>query len=321
MAHTKRKRRAAAPAPGNRTLGVRARPPAAPRFRPGHCTLLAVLLAALVVGAPSSLAALDVPQLRGRVNDYAGMISASTEKDLDSKLAALEASDSTQVVVLTIPSLQGEPLEEYSIRVAETWGIGQKKYDNGALLLVSRDDRKVRIEVGMGLEGVLTDLLAGRIVDYEIVPNFKEGRFDRGFEAGVDAIIAAVKGEYTGTGKVATTSSDSGRGGRFVPFFILLPLLGMLGARRRLLSAIVGAVLLPLVAWFAFPLSLVLLLVMIPVGFFGGLLLPAMFLFSGAGRRYRGGGFYGGGFGGGGGGGGFSGGGGGFSGGGASGSW
>ncbi len=310
--------------PGRPAEGERPRPAGPHRrlCRPGRArlVLLAALLGAALAAAAPRAAALEVPQLRGRVNDYAGMISASTEADLDGKLAALEASDSTQVVVLTIPSLEGEPLEEYSIRVAESWGIGQKQYDNGALLLVSRDDRKVRIEVGRGLEGVLTDLLAGRIVDYEIVPNFKEGRFDQGFEAGVDAIIAAVKGEYKGTGKVASTPSGSGRGGRFVPFFILLPLLGMLGARRRLLSAIVGGVLLPLVAWFAFPLSLILLLAMIPLGFFGGLILPGMFLFSGAGRRYGGGGFYGGGFGGG-GGGGFSGGGGGFSGGGASGGW
>ena len=155
--------------------------------------ILAVLVL-LLVFAPG-LAALDVPQLKGRVNDYGNMISATAESRLDVVLRQLEESDSTQVVVLTIPDLKNEALEDYALKVAETWGIGQKEYDNGALLLVSRSDRLVRIEVGYGLEGRLTDLLAGRIVDYAILPNFKAGRFDEGFIAGVEAIAEAVRGE------------------------------------------------------------------------------------------------------------------------------
>lgn len=101
----------------------------------------------------SPLAALDVPPLQGRVNDTAAMLSSETVTRLDGMLAAFEKSDSTQIVILTIPSLEGEVLEEFSLKVAETWKIGQKDLDNGALLVVSRDDRKIRIEAGYGLEG------------------------------------------------------------------------------------------------------------------------------------------------------------------------
>ncbi len=264
------------------------------------------------------LLALDVPRLRGRVNDYADMISGSTESQLDSKLKSLEESDSTQLVVLTIPSLEGEPLEEYSIRVAEEWEIGQKEYDNGLLLLVSKNDRKVRIEVGYGLEGRLTDLLAGRIIDYEIRPNFEAGRFNEGFIMGVDAIVQAVKGEYEGSGKTTVTATRRLSRGSLMPFIILLIVISMLGSKRRIIGAAAGAILLPLVAWFSLSLGLTMLLVMIPFGFLGGLILPGMYFFPGIGYGRRSGRS---GFGGGFGSGGFSGGGGGFGGGGASGGW
>jgi len=280
--------------------------------------LLAGVLALLL---PAGLVnALEVPRLQGRVNDYAGMISGNARGQLEDTLRSLEESDSTQLVILTIPSLEDEDLEGYSIRVAETWGIGQQEYDNGVLLLVAQAERKVRIEVGYGLEGRLTDLQAGRIIDYEIVPRFKAGDFDEGFLRGADAIAAAVRGEYEGKGPARTAAS--GRSGRasIVPFFILAIILSVIGSRKRIVSAVAGAILLPLVALFALPFSWILLLLMLPAGFFGGLLLPGLFLFSGA----RWGGGSRGGFGGSGGrfsGGGFSGGGGGFGGGGASGGW
>jgi uncharacterized protein len=287
--------------------------------------LLAAAALLLMLFSASGLAALDVPRLQGRVNDYGGMISATTETRLDVLLRQLEESDSTQVVVLTVPSLKGEPLEAYALKVAETWGIGQKEYDNGALLLVSRNDRLVRIEVGYGLEGRLTDLLAGRIVDYAILPNFKAGRIDQGFVDGVEAIIEAVRGEYTGSGQTAVQPVTRSSRGGFLPFFILIMIISLLGSRRRVFGGLAGAVFLPLLILLVFPFSLPLLLLMIPFGFAGGLLLPGFLLFSGLGgfgpRRYTRGGF--GGFSGGGGGGfgGFSGGGGGFGGGGASGGW
>jgi uncharacterized protein len=152
-------------------------------------------LLAMLVRVPSACA-LDVPQLTGRINDLAGMISPEVEADLDTRLAELEQKESTQIVILTVPSLEGDPIEDFSIRVAEAWKIGQKGVDNGVLFLVSRDDREVRIEVGYGLEGRMTDLLAGRIVDSDVVPLFRAGQFDAGFRKGVESIILAVQGEY-----------------------------------------------------------------------------------------------------------------------------
>ncbi|MBM3423370.1 MAG: TPM domain-containing protein [Chlorobi bacterium] len=152
-------------------------------------------LLAMLVRVPSAWA-LDVPQLTGRINDLAGMISPEVEADLDARLAGLEQKESTQIVILTVPSLEGDPIEDFSIRVAEAWKIGQKGVDNGVLFLVSRDDRKVRIEVGYGLEGRMTDLLAGRIVDSDVVPLFSAGQYDSGFRKGVESIILAVQGEY-----------------------------------------------------------------------------------------------------------------------------
>lgn len=142
-----------------------------------------------------SSVALEIPALRSRVNDYAGMLSESTRVHLDSVLKDLEQETSTQIVVLTIPSLGGEDLESFSIRVAEQWKIGQKGLDNGAILLISQADRKLRIEVGYGLEHLLTDLVCGRIIRDVIVPEFKAGRFDQGVLNGVVAMMNVVKGD------------------------------------------------------------------------------------------------------------------------------
>lgn len=160
--------------------------------------LLLQLILLLAISIPA--AAIDVPRLTGHINDTAGIISAQMELRIEQALSEFERSDSTQLVVLTIPSLEGGSLEDYSLRVAEAWGVGQKDKDNGALLLIARDEHKVRIEVGYGLEGRLTDLLSGRIIDNEIVPRFKTGDFDGGVAAGLAAMIEAVRGEYQGTG-------------------------------------------------------------------------------------------------------------------------
>ncbi|WP_338668768.1 TPM domain-containing protein [Pseudodesulfovibrio methanolicus] len=151
----------------------------------------------LVLGLSAAALALDVPPYTTRVNDLAKMMSPRTRQTLESQLAALEESDSTQVAVLTVPSLKGDSMEDFSIRVAEAWKVGQKGFDNGVILLVSKADRKIRIEVGYGLEGRLTDVLAGQIIDNIISPQFRAGRFDRGFLEGVTAITGAVRGEFT----------------------------------------------------------------------------------------------------------------------------
>ena len=146
-----------------------------------HKALAAILLAALLALAALPALALDPPPLHGRVNDLAGMIGPAAKQQLNAVLADLERTDSTQIAVLTVPSLEGDSLEDFSIRVAEAWKIGQKGKDNGALLVVSKADRKIRIEVGYGLEGRLTDILAGQIIDNVITPRFKAGDMDGGF--------------------------------------------------------------------------------------------------------------------------------------------
>ncbi|UWX58768.1 YgcG family protein [Chlorobaculum sp. MV4-Y] len=161
-----------------------------------------------------------VPTLKQRVNDYAGMISPATRAEIEQKLAALEAEDGTQIAILTVPSLQGEPIEEFSIRVAEAWKLGQKGTDNGILLIVSKNDRAMRIEVGYGLEGRLTDLQAGRITRDVIKPAFKSGDYDKGFIDGVDAIVASVKGEY----KAPKKKNNDGEPSPFLIFIILFVL-------------------------------------------------------------------------------------------------
>jgi len=133
------------------------------------------------------------------VNDYAGMLDASDREALERKLQDYETSSSSQVMVATFPSLEGETLEDFSIRLADKWRPGQKTRENGVILLVIKEDRKVRIEVGYGLEGVLTDAATRSIIQDEILPHFREGDYKGGIFAGVDAIMAISKGEYQGS--------------------------------------------------------------------------------------------------------------------------
>ena len=167
-----------------------------------------VFAIALGVCCSTSLVAREIPFLSGHVIDEAGILEAGTRETLESQLATHEAETSNQVVVLIIPSLDGEVLEEYSLRVAETYKLGQADKDNGVLLLIARDDRKLRIEVGYGLEGSLTDALSSRIIRNEIVPHFRDGDFDRGVASGTDAILAAIAGEYTVDEPQTTTASS-----------------------------------------------------------------------------------------------------------------
>lgn len=284
--------------------------------------LVSVLFLALLL-IPYKGNALEVPPLSGRVNDTAAMLAPQTISSLDSMLAELEQSDSTQIVVLTIPSLEGEVIEEYSLRVAETWGIGRKGNDNGALLLISRDDRRLRIEIGYGLEGSLTDLTAGRIIRGIIVPRFKEGRFDQGISDGVKAMIQAVRGEFNASAVPAT--GKSGQNDPFGLIFILIFALSFIAKifrKKKSAAAIAGGIVSPIVGLLFFAQAGFWLLALIPVGMLGGIIASSLSMAGG--RGISGGGFYmGGGFGGssGGFGGGFSGGGGGFGGGGASGGW
>lgn len=277
----------------------------------------------------SGASALDVPALKGRVNDYGNIISPSTEQQLDAVLGELEQTDSTQIVVLTIASLEGDSLEDFSIRVAEQWKIGQKSEDNGAILLISKNDRKLRIEVGYGLEGSLTDLTSGRIIRNIITPYFKRGNFDAGVASGVQAMIQAVRGEFKADTKPVRNERRRSSGAGLFPILIILFLVNRLGRVKRPLGAVSGGILFPIIALLLFGPGLIMLL-FIPFGIAGGLLLSLLGgpLSLGSSHSNRhGGGFWMGGGGsgrggfGGGGFGGFSGGGGGFGGGGASGGW
>ncbi|MCG6949135.1 MAG: TPM domain-containing protein [Acidobacteria bacterium] len=143
----------------------------------------------------ATVAALEVPYLGGRVNDLADMLDDSFEARLEERLRALEEETGAQVVVLTIPSLEGDPIEDFSMRVVETWKLGREGVDDGVLILVARDDRRMRIEVGYGLEGALTDAQSGRIIDYLMAPRFRQGDFSGGVDEAVSAVSAAVRGE------------------------------------------------------------------------------------------------------------------------------
>jgi len=282
--------------------------PRLPRFA-------ALLVALGMMLAVVSAWALDVPPLRGRVNDLAGILSPDAVKRLESALAAFEASDSTQVVVLTVPSLEGDTIEGFSIKTAQKWGIGQKGKDNGALVVVSKGDREVRIEVGRGLEGSLTDALSGRIIDHVIVPEFKKGDFNAGVEQGVEKIMAAVRGEYTGDGG-SGGSSDMDDETSFLLFgsMICLVLMSILRFLPAVVRAGLGGVGMGVLA-LAVSTGVFMVIMMALVGVILGIVAPYIF----RGGRGGGGGSWGGG--GSSGGGGFSGGGGSFSGGGSSGKW
>jgi len=191
-------------------------------------TILLFWCALLFVVLPGGLATgTEVPYLGGRVNDTADLLSAGTEQELEALLKAHEDSTSNQVVVLTIPSLENEPIEEFSIKVVDTWKLGQKGKDNGVLLLVAKDDRKVRIEVGRGLEGELTDALCAQIIRNEIVPNFKAGDYDRGVKAGVDAILGAIAGSYTADASGSGLEAFGETGVNILAFLFFLAIVGL----------------------------------------------------------------------------------------------
>src|SRR5690606_262665 len=154
----------------------------------------ALLLFALLAAALPALAQ-SLPALTGRVVDNAGMIDAATEAALVQKLAAFEQKSSDQIVVATIPDLGGEAIEPYANRLFRSWGLGQAGEDNGVLLLVARDDRRMRIEVGYGLEGTLTDLHARLIIENTMVPAFRAGDFSAGIDGAVDDIIMVLEGK------------------------------------------------------------------------------------------------------------------------------
>lgn len=222
------------------------------------------------------------------------MLDAATTASLSAALADFERKSGTQVVVVTIPSLQGIPIEDFGYQLGRRWGIGQKGKDNGALLIVSRDDHKLRIEVGYGLEGTLTDALSSAIINQVVVPAFRQGNFNKGIADGAMAIIKVLDGDPNAVPQPQRAAGMNAT--PLVPvFFIVMVILLIVLSRMRNRAGLLTGTILGSGGWGG--------------GYRGG-------------GGLGGGGFGGGGFGGGGGGGGgFSGGGGSFGGGGSSGSW
>ncbi len=161
-----------------------------------HAACRAVVLAAFLLFSHVVLAALvEIPNLSSRVTDLTQTLSPDEQAQLEQKLAAFEAKKGSQIALLIVPTTQPEEIEQYAIRAVEKWKIGREKVDDGVLLLIAKDDRKIRIEVGYGLEGAIPDLYAKRIISEVIGPKFKQGDFYGGLDAGVDKIIGLVDGE------------------------------------------------------------------------------------------------------------------------------
>jgi uncharacterized protein len=268
----------------------------------------------------TAFAQVEVPQLRSPVTDLTGTLTAEQAATLDQRLRSFEAQKGSQIALLIVPTTQPETIEQYAIRVAETWKIGRRGTDDGIVLVLAIQDRAVRIEVGYGLEGALPDVIANRITDQVIVPRFREGDYYGGLSAAIDRIIAVLEGEPLPEPEQRRAPSGEGFGN-------LLPLLFMLvfvvsSMLRRMFGAFGGAAVTAGVAGFIVWLITSVMAVAVGAaimafffGLFGGI--------GGGGRGWSSRGGFGGGFGGGGfgGGGGWSGGGGGFGGGGASGRW
>jgi len=284
---------------------------------------IALLAALLLVGAAVMAEDRPIPALTGRVVDETGTLTADQKGALEGKLQNFEQRKGSQIVVLLTGTTFPEPIESYSIRVAEAWKIGRKGVSDGIVIVVAKSDRTMRLEVGYGLEGVIPDAVARRLIDEVFIPGFREGNFYAGLDAGIDRLIKVIDGEPLPEVKV----SDRGKGdlrsleSYFVLFLVITLVFG--GLLRHLFGRLPAALIvgggIGLLAWaIVAP-----LLIAVFVGVIAFLVtLSAGGVPGGLSRGY-GGGFGGGGFGGGGfgGGGGFSGGGGGFGGGGASGRW
>jgi uncharacterized protein len=254
-----------------------------------------------------------VPALKARVTDLTATLTPDQSAALEEKLADFEARKGSQIAVLIVPTTQPETIEQYSIRVAEQWKLGRRGVDDGALLLVAKDDRALRVEVGYGLEGALPDVVAKRIIADIIVPRFKTGDFYGGIDAGIDAIMRVVEGEVLPPSETEWGAPGNANGGDLYLYLIvgiifavvlggiLRAVLGRLPA-AGLMSAIAGGI-----TWFltsSLGVAAIVGFIAFVLTLLGGML--------GGGRGY---GVFGGG------GGGFGGGGGGFGGGGASGNW
>ena len=278
--------------------------------------VIRALLLAFVMGASAVVRAdTPIPPLTARVTDQTATLTADQTQALEQSLQAFEARKGSQIAVLIVPSTEPETIEQYGLRVAEQWKIGRKSVDDGAILIVAKNERALRIEVGYGLEGVLNDATSKRIISEIIVPRFQQGDFYGGITAGIDQMIRVVDGEPLPQPKAEPTSGNPDL--RQVAPIILILALIVGGFLRSILGKVPGAIVtggvLGFVAWL-FAGAVVIAIVAGLIAFLFTLLgggMPGALMGGMGGRGYRGGGF----------GGGFGGGGGGFGGGGASGRW
>ena len=282
-----------------------------------------VLLAAALLFPPAYASAeIAVPPLRARVTDLSATLTSDQRAALEQKLAALEARKGSQVAVLLVPTTQPETVEQYAIRVFDQWKLGRKGTDDGVLLLVAKNDRKLRIEVGYGLEGAIPDAIARRVMDEDIVPLFKRGNFYGGISAGTDRVSKLIEGESMPPPKHTTAPGSGWSTETFFIGFIILAMASQLlhSLLGRFLGSGVAAAAAGIIGYLLAGLAAAMII---------GLIAFVISLFMGAAGRQGGGwssgggSWSGGGWSGGGssGGGGFSGGGGSSGGGGASGSW
>jgi uncharacterized protein len=286
-----------------------------------------LLVAVLLAGhAPASHAQIPLPRLEARVTDLTGTLTASQQSALEDKLAAFEARKGAQIAVLMLPTTAPEDIAQFGIRLAESSKIGREAPDDGVILIVATDDRAMRMEVGRGLEGALTDATSSRIINDTIAPLFKERDFNAGISAGVDQMIRVIDGEPLPAPDQAWKHGAQDQGGSLPMLLMGILAVGafLRGIIGRALAALGSGALGAAVIWFTTSSLL------FAAAAFAGFSLLVLFMGRGIGRRAsgrRGGGWssggFGGGLGGGGyrGGGGFSGGGGSFGGGGASGRW
>jgi uncharacterized protein len=298
--------------------------------------LIGLLL--LLVGSSGRASAKDVPPLTGRVVDQANLLTAEQRQRIETQLAALEKQTGDQVAVLTVDTLDGDPIEDFANKTGRAWALGQKGKNNGVILLVAKQDRKMRIEVGYGLEPELTDLQTNIIQTQIIIPHFKQGDFGGGIEAGVDALVTTLQGKPLAAPAAEEPQGNGGgsqswpgflifglfalgpfilnaiRSGSWIVYVVVLPILFFLGS---IVSTVVGLV--AAGVWLVLFPVLRMVLPRTPTsgrfgrGTGGGWWMGGPGGWGGGGGR--------GGWGGGGGGGGFSGGGGSFGGGGSSSSW
>ncbi len=281
--------------------------------------LLACALAWFSIALAQVPALFPVPLLTGHVTDLTGTLSPEQKARLEQTLTAFEARKGSQLAVLMVATTAPEEVEQYALRVAEQWRLGRKKIDDGAILVVAKNDRAMRIEVGYGLEGALSDLTSQRIISETILPRFKGGDFYGGITAGVDQVVRVIDGEALPT-PTSRKSGEPQRVGdiqRYAPMLFIVAL-AVGGVLRAVLGKLGGSVVtggvVAVIAWFVVG--------AISMAAVAGVVAMLLTLMGGGMLGHGLGGFYGGGRGGGGGGGGgFSGGGGGFGGGGASGRW